>query len=146
MSLTKAQEIYPAYRMPQKDPLSREFRYNSRSSAISPHTSDADNLRLMNSFASRFALDGTDITEEELMELQLFDEYLSGHVQYNEICTVQCMLLWSEWVRTFRRKVHGFPKLIREPEFHKVILDKYGVVVADEGFRGRVFAGLQFIP
>lgn len=102
--------------------------------------------RMPDRFAGQFALEGADISQDELMELQIFDEYLASHVQQNGICTVQCMLLWSEWVRTFRRKVHGFPKLIQEQEFHKVILDKYGVTVADEGFRGRVFAGLQFIP
>jgi hypothetical protein len=145
MSMTKAQESYSAYRMPQKDRISDEFRYLSRSITLSPIASDEDNRRPLNRVAGPFALDGTDISREELTELQIFDEYLAGHVQQNGICTVQCMLLWSEWVRTFRRKTHGFPKLIREQEFNKVIQDRYGVVVGDEGFRGRVFEGLQFI-
>lgn len=144
--MTKAQKSYSTYRMPGKDPVSDEFGYPSRSSTISPIASDDDNRRIAFRFAGPFALEGTDISQEELMELQIFDDFLTGHVRQNEICTVQCMLLWSEWVRTFRRKVHGFPKLIREQEFNKVILDKYGVVVGDEGFRGRVYEGLRFIP
>jgi len=93
---------------------------------------------------ARFA--GVDISPGELDELRAFDEFLARHVQANGICDVQCMLLWNEWVRTFRRNTHGFPKLILEKEFRSVIMDRFGVGISNEGFRGNVYPGIQYVP
>ena len=87
----------------------------------------------------RFRSAGIDISPEESSELDIFDEFLASHVQPNRICDVQCMLLWSEWVRTFRRRAPGFPNLIRENEFRSVITDTFGIEIADDGFRGKVY-------
>jgi hypothetical protein len=79
-------------------------------------------------------------------ELAIFEEFLEEHVQVNGICDVQCMLLWSEWVRVFRRKSAGFPALVREKEFRAAITDTFGIPVTTDGFRGPVYAGIRFIP
>jgi hypothetical protein len=89
---------------------------------------------------------GIDVSTDELNELRAFDEFLARHVQANRICDVQCMLLWNEWARTFRRKTHGFPKLILEKEFRSIIMDRFGTGVADDGFRGTVYPGIRYVP
>jgi hypothetical protein len=101
---------------------------------------------MLSQFGEQFRLTGIDISHEEVHELRVFDEFLACHVQPNGIFNVQCMLLWNEWVRTFRRQAHGFPKLIREKEFRSVITDKFGVAIVDNGCRGAVYPGLRFVP
>jgi hypothetical protein len=107
---------------------------------------DKTNLEMLNRFGEQFQLTGMDIRQEEIHELRVFDEFLARHVQPNGIYDVQCMLLWSEWVRTFRSQIRGFPKLIREKEFRSVIMDKFGVAIAENGFRGAVYPGIRFVP
>jgi len=92
------------------------------------------------------SLAGISIDPAEAEELRIFREFLERHVQANGITDVQCMLLWSEWVRAFRRNVPGFPNLIREKEFRGVIADTYGVGIAYDGFRGAVYPGIRFVP
>jgi hypothetical protein len=91
-------------------------------------------------------LDGIGITPDEITELRIFDEFLTLHVQPNRIRDVQCKLLWNEWVRSFRRQTHGFPNLILEKEFNSVVLDRFSVGIADDGFRGAVYPGIRYIP
>ena len=87
-----------------------------------------------------------EISIEEGLELAMFEEFLARHVQPNKIFSVQCMLLWSEWVRNFRRMSHRFPNLIHEKEFCSVIMDKFGVEIAYEDYRGAVYPGIRFVP
>jgi hypothetical protein len=94
----------------------------------------------------QFLLAGIDISAEEFRELNIFDEFLAYHVQPNTIFNVQCMLLWNEWIRTFRRRAHGFPSLIREKEFRSVILDKFGIKIARSNLKGVIYCGLRFVP
>jgi len=96
--------------------------------------------------AGMSSLAGIAINPAEAEELRVFQEFLERHVQTNGICDVQCMLLWSEWVRTFRRNIPGFPSIIREKEFRSVILDKYGVGIAYDDFRGAVYPGVRYVP
>ena len=107
---------------------------------------DKTNLEMLNQFGEQFKLTGIEINQEEIQELRVFDEFLARHVQPNGIYEVQCMLLWSEWVRTFRRYIQGFPKLIRENEFRGVITEKFGISIAENGFRGEVYPGIRFVP
>jgi hypothetical protein len=97
-------------------------------------------------FGEKFRSAGVDVSREECRELAIFEDFLEHHVQVNRICTVQCMLLWSEWIRSFRRRSRGFPDIIREKEFRSVITDKFGVEIANDGFRGAVFPGIKFVP
>jgi len=97
-------------------------------------------------FFELFRLGGIDVSPEELQELSIFDEFLGRHVQESVICSVQCMLVWNEWVRTFRRRTHEFPHLIREKEFRSVLTEKFGLGIADESHRGAVFAGIRYVP
>jgi hypothetical protein len=118
----------------------------SPGNSLFPVLTDKTNLDMLNRFGEQFQLTGMDINQEEIHELRVFDEFLAQHVQPNGIYDVQCMLLWSEWVRTFRSQIHGFPKLIREKEFRSVIMDKFGVAIAENGFRGAVYPGIRFVP
>ena len=114
--------------------------------SLSPAVMDKTNLGMLNQFGEQFRLTGIDIDQEEIHELRVLDEFLARHVQPNGIYDVQCMLLWSEWVRTFRRQIRGFPKLIRENEFRSVITEKFGLAVAENDFRGAVYPGIRFVP
>ena len=105
-----------------------------------------ESLEMLNRFGEQFRLTMSDISDDEIGELKVFDEFLARHVQPNMIFDVQCMLLWSEWVRSFRNQIKGFPKLILEQEFRTVIMDKYGVGIAEDGFRGAVYPGIRFVP
>jgi hypothetical protein len=99
-----------------------------------------------NRFFERFRLSGMDLSPEEFRELSIFNEFLGNHVWESGIRSVQCMLVWNEWVRTFRRQTHEFPKLILEKEFRSVLTEKSGAGVAEEGHRGAVFAGIRYVP
>lgn len=90
--------------------------------------------------------DSLAVSPEESEELRRFDEFLSLHVQPNMIRDVQCKLLWNEWVRSFRRQTHRFPNLILEKEFNTVVTDRFGVGIADDGFRGAVYPGIRYVP
>jgi len=105
-----------------------------------------ENSGMADRFSEKFQSAGIDISAEEFEELRVFNEYLEYHVQRNMICNVQCMLLWNEWVRTFRRQVHGFPKLIREKEFRDVIMDTFGIDIVNDTSRGAIYPGLKYIP
>jgi len=87
-----------------------------------------------------------DLNPREAEELRIFHDFLVNHIQANGICDVQCMLLWSEWVRVFRRQLTGFPDLIREKEFRTVITERFGVGISEDGFRGAVYPGIRFVP
>ncbi len=107
---------------------------------------DKENLDTLNRFGEKFKLTGIDGNSSELHELNVFEAFLADHVQPNRICDVQCMLLWSEWVRTYQRQTYGFPNLIREKEFRNAITDKFGVEIANYEFRGAVYPGIRFVP
>jgi hypothetical protein len=94
----------------------------------------------------QFSLTGIRTSPDEGTELRIFDEFLARHVQPDGICDVQCMLLWSEWVRSFRRLTARFPGLIGEEEFRSVITDRFGLEIASDGFRGKVYPGIRFVP
>jgi len=112
---------------------------------LSPFPGTA-NTDVLNQFGEQFRVTGIEISDDEISELKIFDDFLARHVQPNRICGVQCMLLWNEWVRTYRRQTHDFPKLIREKEFRSVITDKYGTGITHENFRGPIYTGIRFVP
>jgi hypothetical protein len=113
---------------------------------LSPPFMNTANLEMLNRFDQRFRLSGIDISLDEFSEHKTFFEFLAHHVQPNRICDVQCMRLWSEWVRTFQRRKDGFPKQILEKEFSSTVREVYGVPIAVDGFRGAIFPGIQFVP
>ena len=145
MSATKSSGTCIAFRTPRRN-NSTGPRADPAHGRLPLPPMDKAGLEVVNRFSDRFELTGVDISLEEYNELNIFDEFLARHVQPNGICDVQCMLLWSEWVRTFRHRIPGFPNLIRENEFRNVIMDKFGVGIADDGFRGKVYPGIRFVP
>jgi hypothetical protein len=107
---------------------------------------DKTTLEMLKRYGEQFHLSEIDIGDEELGELKVFEEFVTRHVQPDGNYNVQCMLLWSEWVRAFRHRIHGFPRLIREKEFRSVIADAFGVGISLDESRGAVFPGLRFVP
>ena len=97
-------------------------------------------------FSDLFRMSGIYLSPDEFRELQIFDEFLTRHVQASGNCDVQCMLLWSEWIRVFRRQVAGFPNLIRETEFRSAITGKFGVGITTDRWRGAVYPGVRYVP
>jgi len=82
---------------------------------------------------------------DEAVELELFEEFLMNHVVRNRNCDVQCMLLWNEWVRNFRRRTSSFPRLIGEKMFRSSIKGLFGIDIDTDGWRGSVFTGVHFV-
>ncbi len=147
MSATRSQGTCIAFSTPRPEQFSPiAGRPGSAGDCLSPPFINGTVSGMPDRSDGRFRLSGIDISPEEYNELALFDEFLARHVQPDGICDVQCMLLWSEWVRTFRRRIPGFPNLIRENEFRSVITERYGTGVADDGFRGEVYPGIRFVP
>jgi len=147
MSATQSQGTCIAFRTPrQKQIYQTVSRPVSAGSSLSPAVMDTTNLEMLNRFGEQFQVTGIGINPEEVHELRVLDEFLARHVQPNGIYDVQCMLLWSEWVRTFRSQIRGFPQLIRENEFRSVITEKFGLAIAENGFRGAVYPGIRFVP
>jgi len=107
---------------------------------------DRESLDTLNRFSEKFKLTGIEGNHSEIYELTIFETFLADHVQQNRICDVQCMLLWSEWVRTCQRQTSGFPTLIREKALRSVITDTFGVEIANHGYWGPVYPGIKFVP
>jgi hypothetical protein len=147
MSATQSQGSSFASETPQPKQIYKTMsRPVSAGNSLSSAVMDTANREMLDRFGEQFQLTGIDINQEEIHELRVLDEFLARHVQPNGIYDVQCMLLWSEWVRTFRRQIRGFPKLIRENEFRSVITEKFGLAVAENDFRGAVYPGIRFVP
>jgi len=89
---------------------------------------------------------GVKTSPEELNELKTFQEFLSLHVQPNAICDVQCMLLWAEWVRFYKKQTRTVPDLILEKEFRELILNQFDLTVTEDGFRGYIYPGIKYVP
>jgi len=105
----------------------------------------ADN-EMLDRFNRRFRSDNSDISLEKFSEIRVFYEFLAHHVEPNRVCDVQCMRLWSEWVRLFQRRTNDFPKQVLEQEFSSTIGDIFGVSIAKDGSRGTIYPGLRFVP
>ena len=146
MSTTQSSETCIAIMTPQQGQfLPATGRIPRAGECLSPFPGTA-NAEVLNQFGEQFRVTGIEVSDDEISELKIFDDFLARHVQPNRICDVQCMLLWNEWVRTYRRQTHDFPKLIREKEFHSVITDKFGTGLTDDGFRGPIYTGIRFVP
>ncbi|MHB8053042.1 MAG: hypothetical protein ACYDEZ_07130 [Methanoregula sp.] len=114
--------------------------------SLSPAFTDTGDAGVTDRFSDLFRMTGINLSPDEFNELKIFEEFLERHVEQNRICDVQCMLLWSEWVRTFRRQASGFPNLIRENEFRSVITGKFSTGISTDGWRGAVYTGVRFVP
>jgi hypothetical protein len=147
MSATQSQGSCIEFGIPRSKQIHTTLgRPVSAGNSLSPAVMDTANREMLDRFGEQFTVTGIDIKEEEIHELRVLDEFLARHVQPNGIYDVQCMLLWSEWVRAFRSQIHGFPKLIREHEFRSVISEKFGLAITENGSRGAVYPGIRFVP
>ena len=89
---------------------------------------------------------GIEVNPEELIELKTFQEFLSQHVKPNAICDVQCMLLWAEWIRFYKKQTRKVPDLILEKEFRDLIINLFDLSVTEDGFRGFIYPGIKYVP
>jgi hypothetical protein len=89
---------------------------------------------------------GINISAEELKELKTFRKFLSRHIKPNAICDVQCMLLWAEWIRFYKKQTKKIPDLILEKEFRDLIMDQFDLSVTEDGFRGYIYPGIKYVP
>ena len=89
---------------------------------------------------------GIEISPEELDELKTFEDFLSLHLKPSAICDVQCMLLWAEWVRFYRRERKKVPELILEKEFRNLIINRFDLSIGEDGFRGYIYPGIKYVP
>jgi hypothetical protein len=56
------------------------------------------------------------------------------------------MLLWTEWVRFYKKKTKEFPALILEKDFRDLITSRFNLTVSEDESRGFVYPGLTFVP
>jgi hypothetical protein len=89
---------------------------------------------------------GIEVSSEELNELKTFQEFLSRHVKPHAVCDVQCMLLWAEWVRFYRKQTKKVPDLILEKEFRDLIINQFDLSVTEDDFRGYIYPGIKYVP
>jgi hypothetical protein len=85
-------------------------------------------------------------TPGELTELAAFQDFLTRFVKIRTDCTVQCMLLWTEWVRFYKKKTREFPALILEKDFRDLVTSRFSLTVSEDESRGFVYRGLKFVP
>jgi len=85
-------------------------------------------------------------TPGELTELAAFQDFLTRFVKIRADCTVQCMLLWTEWVRFYKKKTREFPVLILEKDFRDLVTWRFDLSVSEDESRGYVYPGLTFVP
>jgi hypothetical protein len=85
-------------------------------------------------------------TPEELTELAAFQDFIARFVKTSAVYTVQCMLLWTEWVRFYKKKTREFPALILENNFRDLVTNWFNLTVSEDESRGYVFPGIKFVP
>ncbi len=85
-------------------------------------------------------------TPEELSELSTFQEFVERFVKPSAVCSVQCMLLWAEWVRYYKKTTREFPALILEKNFRDLVIRRFDLSVSEDEARGFVFPGIKFVP
>jgi hypothetical protein len=147
LSTSQSQETGIAFREPRTQQFFRIAENPRRPGRdLTPKVMDMASPGKLNRVREQFSLTG-DTGLDEFQELKVLEEFLMHHVQVNGIYDVQCMLLWSEWIRNFRRRTTGFPKLFRENEFSSIIMNNYGVEIATHSSsRGAVYSGIRYIP
>ena len=84
-------------------------------------------------------------TAQELTELSAFEEFLARFVKPRADCAVQCMLLWAEWVRYYKKSTREFPALILEKNFMDLVTRQFDLRVSEDASRGFVFPGITFV-
>ena len=84
---------------------------------------------------------------EIVEEAEVVDRFFARHVRVDQSCDVQCMLLWTEWIRYHMRekKKREFPKKIRLTEFNELVHTKFGPALAHDSFRGPLYVGVRFV-
>ena len=147
MTTTKSSGAGTAARATQPIQYSKTLpRSMSAGNYFVPSLTGTADSELLSRFSEKFLPAETGDVLGDMHELRVLEQFLGRHVKLAGIRDVQCMLLWSEWVRTFRRRTPGFPKLIRENEFRDAVMDTFGVNTAQKGFRGEVYSGIKFSP
>jgi len=79
-------------------------------------------------------------------ELDLLHNFIQRHLRPLANADVQCMLLWTEWVRFCVRKTRKFPRLILEQEFNYLVTGLFSTRIALDEHRGRIYPGLRYSP
>jgi len=80
-------------------------------------------------------------------ELSAFGNFVERHVRKEKECDVQCMLLWSEWLR-FSMKAKGrreFPEVIHLEEFNRRIHETFAPDLAWHDYFGPLYVGIKFV-
>ena len=131
--------------MPEQAPRTRD-RSAGKGDHPFPEFTAQESRDTLSRFGEKFLLAGIEGDPSEFHELTVFHAFLESHVRPNSTQSVQCMLLWSEWIRAFQRQTSGFPKLIREKEFSAIIMDTFGVAIANNDARGKIYPGIKFVP
>jgi hypothetical protein len=101
---------------------------------------------MLTRFEEEGGLTEDNITPEEYREFVVLKDFLTHHIKTDGFHDVQCMLLWSEWVRVFQRQTHRFPEVVLEKEFRNVIINQMGVDITHDSMRGAVYYGIRFVP
>lgn len=147
MATTKRSDTSTALRIPRADQSRQLAGQPVRAGDyLMPVFMEAENTDLIARFSEKFLPSGTRATSDVYQEFSALNQFLGRHVKPAGIRDVQCMLLWSEWVRTYKRMTAEFPSLIRENEFREVITETFGIDITSKGFRGEVYTGIKFIP
>ena len=141
MSTTESSDTCATFRVSRPEPFIDSVTGPGSSGGIV-----SQGQGLLDRFGEQVRLTGITLGSDEADEFRVFNEFLARHVQLDRIRDVQCMLLWSEWVRAFRRQARAFPSLIRENEFQSVIMEMFGVGFSHDSFRGSVYPGIRFVP
>lgn len=79
-------------------------------------------------------------------EHSLFEEFIARHVRHDTVCDVQCMLLWTEWLRfSMKKGKRAFPEVIRQKEFNEKIHERFGPDLAWHDYLGPLYVGIKFV-
>jgi len=146
MSTTKTQGAATVFRVPGPNQFFRIGSHPARAGdSIAPIFAVSKSPGVVNRFGKKVRLTGMEVCPDDGGELRVLNDFMECHVQKNRICDVQCMLLWNEWIRSFRSRGLGFPERIRENEFRGAVTDTFGVEIANYGSRGPVYSGIKFV-
>ncbi|WML66742.1 MAG: hypothetical protein METHP_00195 [Methanoregula sp. SKADARSKE-2] len=101
-------------------------------------------------------LDSTCAYDTCVDELSTFEEFTRRHIQPDPDRSVQCMLLWTEWVRFYLKRSRSFPEKVLEKafftmvsdrfetDFFTMVSDRFETEIACYDRRGPVYLGIRF--
>jgi hypothetical protein len=145
MPATKSQEVCDSLRITSPNTMNSISKEMPYSSAFPEVDGKRKNDEILKKFVEECTIQGIEVIDEELKELDTYLNFLSHHITTGNGYGVPCMLLWSEWTKFCTNQTQKYPGFIYEQEFRYLILQQFNLRSRDDTTSGALYPGVQFV-